>query len=37
MAIMNYPIVPTDQVTGFELMLDDGTLAPKAAKGTAQN
>lgn len=37
MAIMNYPIVPTDQVTGFELMLNDGTLAPKAAKGTAQN
>lgn len=36
-AILNYPIVPTDQVTGFELMLDDGTLAPKAAKGTAQN
>lgn len=35
--IMGIALVPTDEVEGFELMLDDGTLAPKAAKGTAQN
>lgn len=36
-AIMGHPIVPSHDVKGFDIMLDDGTLADKAEKGTAQN
>lgn len=35
--IMGHPLVPTYEVTGFDIMLNDGTIAPKAEKDTAQN
>lgn len=35
--LMGYAIVPTYEVAGFQILLKGGILAPKAAKGTAQN
>lgn len=37
LTIMGYAIVPTYEVEGFQILLKGGILAPKAAKGTAQN